>query len=87
MTLLNSLIESSTAQRVADLEMRSEGYDIKGDFEGSVVAYWVRLEENGGGTVSYKNKQYLTKPLGFTSIPAGTEVELTHANGIYFSKF
>ena len=68
------------------MEIRAEGATIPGDFEGSVVGYWVRLEQNGGGTVSY-NKQYLTKPIGITSLPAGTEVELSHANGVYFSKF
>ena len=87
MTLLNSLIQVSNAQRIAELEMRDEGYSIKGDFDGSVVGYWVRLEQNGGGTVSYNNKHYLTKPIGFTSLPAGAEVELSHANGVYFSKF
>lgn len=87
MNLLNSLISISDSQRLAELEMRQEGYSIRGDFEGSVVGYWVRLEENGGGTVSYNNKHYLTKPIGFTSLPAGTEVELSHANGLYFSKF
>ena len=87
MTLLNSLIQTSNAQRMAELEMRAEGYSIRGDFEGSVVGYWVKLEQNGGGTVSYNNKLYLTKPIGFTSLPAGAEVELSHANGVYFSKF
>ena len=87
MTLLNSLIQASNAQRIAELEMRAEGYSIRGDFEGSVVGYWVKLEQNGGGTVSYNNKLYLTKPIGFTSLPAGAEVELSHANGVYFSKF
>lgn len=87
MRLLDSLIQTSNAQRLAELELRTEGPSVKGDFEGSVVGYWVRLEQNGGGTVSYNNKEYLTKPIGFTSLPAGAEVELSHANGVYFSKF
>ena len=87
MNLLDSLILTSNAQRIAEMELRVEGTTIRGDFEGSVVGYWVRLEQNGGGTVSYNNKQYLTKPIGITSLPAGTEVELSHANGVYFSKF
>ena len=60
---------------------------IPGDFEGSVTGTWVRFAENGGGIVKYNNKKYMTKPIGFASIPPGTEVELSHANGVYFSKF
>lgn len=87
MSLLNKLLQINEAERVADLERRADAGQIKGDFEGSVTGYWVRLELNGGGSVSYNNKLYLTKPIGFVSLPAGTEVELSHANGIYYSKF
>jgi hypothetical protein len=88
MDLLLTLTENARIQRVQDLErLQEKGTRIAGDFEGSVTGYWVRLENNGGGTVSYNNKQYLTKPIGFVSLPAGSEVELSYANGIYYSKF
>ena len=85
--ILDKLIQMSQVQRLEEIENRSDGVPVKGDFEGNVVAYWVRLEQNGGATVSYQNKEYLTKPIGITSMPAGAEVELSFANGIYFSKF
>lgn len=87
MNLLNRLTERSNAERLLDLERRDKGNYIEGDFEGSVTGYWVRLDSNGSGIVSYNRKEYVTKPIGFTSLPKGVEVELSHANGVYYSKF
>jgi len=81
------LIDRSNAERLVDLQRRERGSFIEGDFEGSVTGYWVKLDNNGAGVVAYNKKQYVTKPIGFTSLPAGTEVELSHANGVYYSKF
>lgn len=87
MSLKRTLIEISFAERMLKVEKLLKGITIEGDFEGSVTGYWVKLDKNGAGIVSYKNKEYVTKPIGFTSLPAGSEVELSHANGIYYSKF
>ena len=87
MDLLDSLLSISTAERLMQIEKREDGTLIQGDFEGNVTGYWVKLDKNGAGIVSYKRKQYVTKPIGFTSLPKGTEVELSHANGVYYSKF
>lgn len=87
MELLNTLLQRSTAERYLQLERREKGNVIEGDFEGSVTGYWVKLDKNGGGVVSYSKKEYVTKPIGFTSLPTGTEVELSFANGVYYSKF
>ena len=87
MSLINRLIEVSRVERMIQLERIEKGVLIEGDFEGSVTGSWVRLDENGAGIVSYNRKEYVTKPIGFTSLPAGSEVELSHANGIYYSKF
>jgi hypothetical protein len=85
--ILDTLLQVSTANRIVDLEFRASDTTIQGDFVGSVTGKWVRLGSRGEGIVSYNNKQYPTKPIGFVSIPAGTEVELSYANGIYYSKF
>lgn len=85
--ILAKLVEISTANRFVDLEFRASDVTIKGDFVGSVTGKWIKLGSRGEGIVSYNNKQYPTKPIGFVSIPAGTEVELSYANGIYYSKF
>lgn len=87
MNLVNSLVQASLAERILQLERRAKGNVIEGDFEGNVTGYWVKLDNNGGGVVSYNKKKYITKPIGFTSLPQGTEVELSHANGVYYSKF
>jgi len=87
MSLLDQLIQQSGVERMLQLEALEKGVVIEGDFEGSVTGHWVRLETNGAGIVSYAKKEYVTKPIGFTSLPAGSEVELSHANGIYYSKF
>lgn len=90
-TLTNSLLEKVKNQmavnRVDDLERLNSDQLIKGDFEGSVSAKWVRLAPNGAGIVLYNGKEYETKPIGFTSIAPGGDVELSHANGVYYSKW
>ena len=85
--MINQLRQLSLANRVLDLERRNSDVTITGDFEGSVTAYWVKLGSMGEGIVSYNNKQYSTKAIGFVSVPKGTEVELSYANGIYYTKF
>lgn len=87
MSLLNSVLATSQANRVADLERLERKEVIRGDFEGSVTGQWVRLAENGAGIVAYNGKQYVTKPIGFTSIEKGHAVELSYARGVYYSKW
>jgi len=87
MSLLENLLQRSNSERLFQLERRERGSYIEGDFEGNVTGYWVMLDSNGAGIVSYNKKEYVTKPIGFTSLPTGTEVELSHANGVYYSKF
>jgi hypothetical protein len=84
---LGDLLVLSNINRVEDLERRELSQTITGDFEGSVAGSWVRLDENGAGIVNYNDKEYVTKRVGFTSIPAGTAVELSFGNGIYYSKW
>ena len=87
MDLLKRTLQSNLAARVIELERREEGAAPRGDFEGSVTGYWKKLGERGVGLVEYKGKVYKTRPIGFMSLPKGTEVELTYANGVYYSKF
>lgn len=87
MPILDSLLQVSTSNRIVELEIRSSDVTIAGDFVGSVTGFWVRLGENGEGIVRYNNKKYVTSPIGFISIPGGSEVELSYANGVYYSKF
>lgn len=87
MALIDDLKEISVAERIADVERRDRGYIIQGDFEGSVTGYWVKLDGSGAGIVTYNNKEYATETIGFVSLPRGTAVELSFADGTYFSKF
>ena len=87
MALIDDTIKSSLAARVIELERREEGSAPTGDFEGSVTGYWQELDSNGVGIVQHKGKGYKTRPIGFASLPKGTEVELTYAKGVYYSKF
>lgn len=87
MNLLNRTLEIQRANRLLDLEkrMKKDG-DISGDFAGSVHARWVRLDaETGAGVVNYKDREYQTIVIGATSLPKGALVELTYANGYYYS--
>ena len=87
MDLINNLKEISTAERIADVERRDRGYLIEGDFDGSVTGYWVRLDESGAGIVTFNNKEYVTETIGFVSVPKGTAIELSFADGTYYSKY
>lgn len=80
-------MDEHTANRINEVESRQDGKTIKGDFEGSVTGQWKKLAQNGAGTVTYNGKDYETKPIGFTSIAAGTPVEVSHADGVYYSKW
>lgn len=87
MALIDTLNQISLTNRVVELERRSSDITIAGDFVGSVTGFWVRLGPSGEGIVRYNNKEYVTSPIGFISISGGSEVELSYANGIYYSKF
>lgn len=87
MAMQDRLKAISTSSRLVDLEFRASDTTIEGDFVGNVTGSWVSLGQSGEGVVRYNNKNYNTKPIGFISIPAGTEVELSFANGVYYSKF
>ena len=87
MNLLQSLMEASRTERFLQLEYRDKKEVIRGDFEGSVKGSWVKLDNDGTGVVAYNDKNYRTKPIGLTSLTAGTEVELSFAKGVYYSKY
>ena len=87
MELIQELKDVSLAERLNAVEARERGWTVKGDFEGSVTGYWVRLAESGAGIVKFNNKEYVTQTIGFVSVPAGTAVELSFADGTYFSKY
>lgn len=85
--MIKELATYQTRERITELERRAKSSIIKGDFEGSVTGSWQKLSFAGGGIVKYNDKSYVTVPIGFVSLPKGTAVELTYANGIYYSKF
>lgn len=87
MALIEQTLKTALTARVIELERREEGSAPLGDFEGSVTGYWQELDHNGVGIVQHKGKSYKTRTIGFASLPKGTEVELTYANGVYYSKF
>lgn len=85
--ILERAMETNLQSRVIELERRLEGAKPNGDFAGSVTGYWKRLNARGVGLVEHRGKVYKTRPIGFMSLPKGTEVELTFAQGVYYSKF
>lgn len=80
-------MDRSSSNRMVMLEDLTYGTEIKGDFEGSVTATWIKLREDGAGMCRYRGKIYATKPLGYVSIQAGTRVEMSYADGIYYSRY
>ena len=84
--LLQNTMAAAETARLLELEKRYEGSQATGDFVGSVTGYWVRLAATGVGIVTYGGKNYKTRTIGFMSLARGTEVELTYAKGVYYSK-
>ena len=87
MALIDDLIEINRAQQLVELERIESKEFIKGDFVGSVKGNWKKLDDTGAGIVAYNGKQYTAVRIGFTALPPGTPVELSHANGVYFAKW
>ena len=87
MDLIQAANERREANRFVELERRQAGGDDKGDCPGTVLGFWVKLKDNGTGLCSYKDKRYVTRPLGSTSIKKGTPVELFFSDGVYYSKW
>lgn len=73
-------------RRLEETLRRAEGAGVRGDFDGSVAGSWNRLDDGGAGVATYKGREYPVRTIGFTSIPKGTTVELTYAQGTYFAK-
>ncbi len=87
MNALNEAMQLHQARRMLEMERRSEGAEVRGDFQGSVKAAWVRLDQGGAGIALYKGREYKVKSIGFTSLPKGSVVELSYAKGVYFASF
>ena len=87
MSIFDDIMVNARADRLIELEQRQSGQGIRGDFVGSVTGIWVGLDDSASGLVSYKDRIYKTVRIGRTSIPAGTSVELSFANGTYYSNW
>ncbi len=87
MSLIDDLLDENIAARVVEIQRRETKPNVQGNFEGSVTGTWVKLDPYGLGIVSYNQKEYKTRPLGFTSIAAGQSVYLSYAGGIYYSSW
>ena len=85
--MVESLKDVSFVERGVEVERQQDGYQIKGDWEGTVIASWVRFNEDGTGRVDYNGRKYNTKIVGLTSISPGTLVSVTFADGAYVSFF
>ena len=85
--LLQRLTQTYESNRIATISEQESKPQIQGDFEGSVTGSWKGLDTYGLGKVGFKDKEYKTKPMGFTSITRGQSVQLTFANGVYYSSW
>ena len=79
--------ELREAARMVELERRGEDEVVRGDFAGIVIGSWVLLRDDGTGLCSYKDREYVTSPLGTKSIRKGEKVELFFSDGVYYSKW
>ena len=87
MDLINRANELRQASRLVEVERRQQEEAVRGDFEGIVVGHWARLQDDGTGVAIYKDKEYVTRPIGRKNIRKGDPVQLNYTNGIYFSNW
>ena len=87
MSALTAALQEHKVRRMLEVERRADGAETRGDFDGSVKAAWVRLDEKGAGIALHKGREYKTRSIGFTSLPKGSTVELSYAKGVYFASF
>lgn len=87
MDLIKEANDNREAARFVELERRQGGFTSTGDFEGTVQGYWISLQQDGTGLASYREKSYVTRPLGSKSIKKGTPVQLFFADGVYYSNW
>lgn len=86
MSLLDDVLELQETTRMMHLEDRLKGDLVKGDFEGIVTGQWVRIDDSSGaGIVLHNDTEYVTVMLGGSSLPKGARVELSYADGVYYS--
>ncbi len=87
MNILETVKDLQASNRIYELERRADNFRIEGDFEGSVQGKWIKVDQSGAGIVRYKGKDYTAISIGFVSVPRGTSVELSYADGVYYAKF
>lgn len=87
MSMIARANELREAARIVELERRGDGEVVRGDFSGIVIGSWLKLKEDGTGLCYYKDREYVTRPLGVKSIRKGDKVELYFADGVYYSKW
>jgi hypothetical protein len=87
MDLITTLRDLARTSRILALEDRSKAAMKVGDFEGSVLGVWQRVDSSGAGIVEYKGKEYTTKRQGFTSLFKNAKVQLTYVDGVYYSSW
>lgn len=75
--------QSELRQRNQDLIM---GAQMSGDIKTTVIGEWVKLEEDGTGIVSYRDKNYKTVPLKMYSTRSGQKVEMIYDKGVYYTQ-
>lgn len=75
--------QSELRQRNQDLIM---GAQMSGDIKSTVIGEWVKLEEDGTGIVSYRDKNYKTVPLKMYSTRGGKKVEMIYDKGVYYTQ-
>ena len=85
--MASNLSQIQQANRMVELERRASRESIKGTIDGTVTANWVKLGEDGAGRVNYKDREYIVSSVGFASLPKGTKVQMTYANGVYYASY
>lgn len=77
----------SDARRVIDLERRSTGETIPGDFSGSVIGTYLSKNEDGTVTISYNSKEYIARAASRYMAVKGDIVTLSYFGGAYLASW
>ena len=85
-SLLTLVTETASAQRILQLEDREKyAGQPKGDWEGTSTGIWQRINADGTGEVLVNGTPYTVVTKSETSIPKGTNVQVSFSNGQYIA--
>ena len=86
-TIFEKTLSASATQRILEIEDRDSNDLVKNDWVGTRRGTWVKLNQDGTGTVSVEGRNYTCLVRAARSIRAGTFVDVYSSEGQYIASW